>query len=107
MGGRRNGPVQNRKTLCDEEGDVLKSFAHHLYVEVIATAHEVDAVHLVVAADFLGDFLKSKIPFGSDFQFDNRFDKLGIDLVVVQKRLISANDAFFLVFRDGGFNLLL
>ena len=66
-------------------------------MEVVAAAHEVDAVHFVVAADLLGDFFKTEVLFRGHPDFDDRLHILGVDLFVVQKRLVAPDHALSLV----------
>ena len=42
---------------------ILEGLADYLNMQIIAAAHQIDAVYFVIAADFLGDFLKPEILF--------------------------------------------
>ena len=73
--------------------------------QIVASAHEVAALHLLELRDAGGDAVEPAVPLGRDFDLDDRRDFFRVPFLAVDDRLVAENHALRLELGDRRFDL--
>ena len=87
MGGGGKHRVQRGKALGYKHSQLLEGLAVNRDRQVVAAAHQIDALHFVERQNGAGDLVKPQIPLGSDFQLNQGGDAFPARLLPVDDGL--------------------
>jgi hypothetical protein len=90
----------------DELGDFTEITALDENEEVVAAGHEEKGSDFVELGDTAGDAIEAAFAFGLDLDFDDGFDEVSVDFVVVDDRLVAEDDFVVLVLLDAARDLV-
>ena len=98
--------VDGGELAGDERRDLVEVGAAHLEHQVVSAGHQVQGGDLREIAQAAGDAVESALAFGAHAHLDDRLDGLFVEVVLVDDRMVAADDVLLFKVGDLGGDVL-